>query len=791
MSLLDFFRISPEGEQWVKNRLSSDQRRRAAYEANLTEEQKDPQRQQRYLAERRLRGLNNAVFGLGDLLNMAVNAGISDVDYFSGGGLSGGTYDPYQLGMATDATAELASRANKWLTGQDVIDPVTVPGDVRQRGERAENLISMLPTGIEDVGPAVFKAAAPLVGAIKRGKGLLGEVAETASGTLREAKKGITAVSLRGMSLPDAIKTARTERHLIPQADGGFVGAPANVRSMDDIARMRATFDSEVEKGLGGADWYDRIRNSWLQRVAGPDPAAQSELAHNLGLYSSQADPFQNLGYATTARNAAIMDMPPESGVIKTGAQWRNYMNAYMTGTLPRTGKKTGVFARTMDPQIEPPTTGTNDIWHARAFGFTNPKTGKPWNSALSEQQHAFLDYETVLAVDRANARKLGGRSDWTAGEIQAAPWVAGKGRELAAKWNRTKDVMSGKKPAMSEEEGIALAAKTFPDYEEAYTGFGQHEMTPGAKGHLPALQAGDEALRARYAANPRAWWKGPGGRDILYASEGAYTAPTEQMTGIYTRPGSTEKEFNPGQSARPLVAYTGKSGKRVLTPPSAQMMSGTEAFRAFIDAQNAGAYVGRISKQTAGHANAYLLNNIPKDMQTAEGLLGLMKKAEDAGLPSNIIHLGGGQGVLTDFRGAGVPAKERKAVSGIMGELGIDAQPIRREGDLVPSAGSYDWSKEGSDTATKQMLAMVNPAQMKAFEKPEVRLRVLQRMEQDEAFSKIGGGVRKDIQFARRVFAEHGFKGLVDNIGKGLLPAAAIGIFLPYLGGQREREKT
>lgn len=50
---------------------------------------------------------------------------------------------------------------------------------------------------------------------------------------------------------------------------------------------------------------------------------------------------------------------------------------------------------------------------------------------AFSTQEHRFLDHETVLAVDRANQKKLGGRSDWTAPELQAAAWIAAKGKGL------------------------------------------------------------------------------------------------------------------------------------------------------------------------------------------------------------------------------------------------------------------------------------------------------------------------------------------------------------------------
>ena len=483
------------------------------------------------------------------------------------------------------------------------------------------------------------------------------------------------------------------------------------------------------------------------------------------------------------------MDMPVS--VVHTGRQARDYQRAFEAGENAPTGRKTGIFARTMDPTQFSPTTGTNDIWHARAFGFTNPKTGKPWDAALSDQQHAFLDAETVLAVDRANAKKLGGRSDWTAGEIQAAPWVAMKGRSLMEKFNRTKKVREGRVPPMTEAEGMELARKTFPDFEEAFTGYGQHEMTPGAEGHLPGIEAGDEALRARFADDPRSWWKGPGDRDVLYSSEGAYVAPTEEMTGVF------EGKTNPGQSARPLIAFEGKSGKREMDEASKQLMGGTEAFRAWVDAQKGGGWIGLIPGQQMGHMNAYQLD-LPKDMQTSTGLLGIMRQANEGPLPgSDVVHFGGNKGMLSDWREAGVPTKERKAVKGLMGEMGVEATPVRREGAMAPpydevrDAGGFDWTKPGSDTATLQMLKEVNPAQRKAFEKPEVRARVLARMDRDNAFADVGKGVRKDIQYARKLFFEKGFKGLEEALGKGLLPAAAAGIFLPYLMGGDEEEAT
>lgn len=48
----------------------------------------DPKVQKRYLAQRRLRGVSDLVFGAGDMTNMAINAGIRDVASFAGGVVS-------------------------------------------------------------------------------------------------------------------------------------------------------------------------------------------------------------------------------------------------------------------------------------------------------------------------------------------------------------------------------------------------------------------------------------------------------------------------------------------------------------------------------------------------------------------------------------------------------------------------------------------------------------------------------------------------------------------------------
>jgi hypothetical protein len=456
------------------------------------------------------------------------------------------------------------------------------------------------------------------------------------------------------------------------------------------------------------------------------------------------------------ARNAAIMGEPAD--LVRNRQQAATYNKAFQTGGEIKLGDKTGVYGGHLDPTVSNPTTGTNDIWHARALGYGEPEL----NGGLGKQQHSWMDAETVLAVDRANKAAIGGRTDWTPGEVQAAPWVAGKGRGLAAT-----------RKNMTEEQGLAEASKTYPDYAPSFTAYGTHEMTPGkTTGHLPDIAHGDDAARDQFAGDPRSWWQGAGGRDTLYDAQGAYVGPSHDMTGIF------EGGFNPGQAATPLVSFTGETGRRTVDPMSAQMMTGTEGFRAMMDAQDAGAWSASIPGQRMSHMNAFEVPGQRDRGQLAE----LMAKGEGVGQFGTIDQ--GPQQLITDF---GPPGLNRQTVNDVQAAI-PGAVPVRREGDLIDYANAWK-AGEGSDAVTNQMLAGLNAAQEASLSKPEVRAAVLAKFDRDaEIAAKTGQPVRKDLQTARQIFAAKGIAGLKDALGKGLLPAAAVGVFLQQQGGDDAR---
>ncbi|MGO4834346.1 hypothetical protein AB4144_18980, partial [Rhizobiaceae sp. 2RAB30] len=115
----------------------------------------------KYLAQRGMRGLSSGVFGIPEIVSDVINAGIRDVDYFTGGGLSGGSYDPYQIPSASQSAANLATE----ISGTDIVPREAVPPSTRRTGDWVEAGVSMLPIGAGALAPV-------LKGGVNIGKGL-------------------------------------------------------------------------------------------------------------------------------------------------------------------------------------------------------------------------------------------------------------------------------------------------------------------------------------------------------------------------------------------------------------------------------------------------------------------------------------------------------------------------------------------------------------------------------------------------------------------------------------------
>lgn len=601
-------------------------------------------------------------------------------------------------------------------------------------------------------------AVKPVISAFKK---LTGKKAAPAAKKKPTPRGIVNTPDLRVFPTEQAVSIARGEPHLMQDASGQYIGAPRGVMSPEDIAVMRTAFDKDVVAGAGGADWYTRARDANVE-WAGQDPARQRLLAQEEALWSAQSTPDTNLNFALQGHNAYEMGTP--LNLVRTGQQARTYRTARDMGREIPLGKKTGVYGQHLDPTSPHATTGTNDIWHARGFGYTNPN-GSLFSRALTPQEHRFLDYETMLAVDRANKSKLAGRTDWQAHEIQAAPWVAGKGRALAVK---------GRK---AEAEGIGEASKTYPDFANKYTAFGTYEQTPGAMtGHLPDLVAGAPETRAAYAADPRSSWAQEG-RDVIYDALGLYQRPTLSATGLYTPPGGV-MEVNPANVARPLVGIKDFA----VDPASRKAMTLGEGLRAYIDAQGAGAWNKPILNAPAGKMGSVFT---PLERQLNPDEMLKMKALGEKYNLGDVIDTG--QGVtLTSFAKNAPSGKEvgkalkRNLTSDIEGLLGnVEPRRALLDTGYIPMF-EVKGAKPGSGKVTRNLQKLVKefgvvPAQ-KLSKSEAVRAKALANMQRDaELAAKTGQPIRKDIQRARELLGQGGLEALFNALKRGeALPVLA-----------------
>lgn len=256
---------------------------------------------------------------------------------------------------------------------------------------------------------------------------------------------------------------------------------------------------------------------------------------------------------------------------------------------------------------------------------------------------------------------------------------------------------------------------------------------------------------------------------------------PSIDMQGAY-KPDGMAMQFNAGQTARPLVAFSTEGPVKTVAPADRAILDTAELTRAYIDAQDAGAWHKPFTDGPAGHSNSYF---IPMDRKaTGAELEGLIGSGGRAGI-GDVVDTG--QGVtVTNFM-EGPPKFDRDGRNMVEGLLG-EALP---EGSGAPQRASIDsgyagltdeWRKGvGSGAATERLLAQINqnPQMRAAFDNnADIASNALARMERDAEYAAQFGATREDIQNARKIIGDGG-KGWVTRLEKALKSGA----LLPAIG--------
>lgn len=606
---------------------------------------------------------------------------------------------------------------------------------------------------------------------------------------------------IRNMSVADALFVAAQEPHIIKSGDGSrgsFIGGPEKITSKQSLNKQRDFMDAEIDAGAAGGDWYDRYRQG-VESVTN-NPNDQTWMSKSQGMYSAGVAPNNELGFALKDTMSSVATGTPTKSY--TPAQQQASQLAIDTNNPDNymLGKKTGEYARLINPQAgaTKQATGVNDFRHLRTLGFTETD-GSAQRNAVGSAGHTYADYETALAVDRANKRNLDGRTDWTGEQIQAAPWVKQKADDIYGRRQKyylgkaeekLTDTGSNFGPGELEDTAYSLAFadanKTITEFFPDNTAFATYEAQPFiGSGQLPGLASANQAERAAFANMPESTFANTSGRDDIYANTrlndtgvAVRTQPTTAMQGVYTPPGGVT-EFNPGEVARPLVAFDLIPGQgKQVTDASRAILDAGEATRAFIDVQGAGAwhkpYIGGPSTKSN---SIFAALDAPRSLSEPElGLLSKIGKKYD--LP-DVIDTGQGA-TLTNFDGE--PSLSSKQAKGIFNEL-KNTKLFKSQDRAKVDAGYLGFEDawkagEGSGEATRNLLQVLDNVPdgvYKAFNNNEkIAENALRRLQRDEKLSAQYGATRKDIANARKIIGEG--KGWIDRLKKSL----EAGIILP-----------
>jgi len=742
--------------------------------------------------------------------------------------LPGGPQDAaYQL---SELRADMTPGEGQIRSAQRSAEETAKATELFKQGKYLEALPPTIWAGVEGLdaaasGLGVVGAAATLPLDAARGvKRLM-----TASAKKQEA---IINHGVRNQpTLRKAINQSRKEKHLISDrskgANGQFVGAPRGIRSKRQINKMRAEFDAQVAGGVLGADWYQRVRK-FAGDISGGSKQAENRLAEAFALFSAQANPDTNMNWTFQALNnwaaGKGINFPKK---VKTTAQAKSFLKGMLSGEQIKLGKKTKVYHDSLNRNVKTPITGTNDIWHGRAFGYKN-NDGKPFSRGFTPQEHVFLDNETVLAVDRANKRKLGGRSNWTAAEVQAAAWVYAKGKSQFAKYPNKFDG--------NMNNAIEWAKKTYPEYIDKYSVFGTREDIPGMNtGHLPGVTDADYNTRVEFAEDV------PGNlgtsTDVITEAVGGYSTGLRDATGVFTsHTGVTE--VNPAQANQLFVDLVNDEGGKTISGVSQSMMNAIEGIHGYINMQNGSAWHKFIPFQKGGGVKSSVSNSIQIHTGAPLDEARMRVLAEWADERGMILSDNGKSVVLWPDEWGSKPAlssageevipvgglpdgskmrrllegkkrtKTREAVGGWKEELGeilqVDTGKIDR-GRVISGYVDYEGMNKISNSApenagrglrTDTVLKLLDdpniPALLENIDStPEFRTLILNHISRATDWSKkMKTPLREDHMRALGILAEEGFKGLRKALKNGaVLPAVALPIFGAAFQVQQEQE--
>lgn len=585
------------------------------------------------------------------------------------------------------------------------------------------------------------------------------------------------------------IKAAMSGEHLRPDGYGGYIGAPRTVTSPQSLGAMRSGFDTQFDNAanaIAASDdpsrvgtWYDRAKAG---QAASNEPYQLPRSLEQHAVYSAGVSPENELGFSLKHLNSRALGEPE---MAYRGAPMRNLETAVTEDRPANLAFKIGEYRNKNDPTI--PNTGlfgVNDFRAAQSWGYTDP-AGKPWKAGSSATMHPFMDAENALAVQRANALGIGGRTDWAGPHLQEMPWVLNKaedyyGRGFNAKYKSDSPV-EGIKRAVSE------ANNTMADYIPKHTMSTTWEGVPGANtGHIPEMLNATPEEKLAYTNKAR--WDvpspdvnpdstiGAGNRDAIYSAIGFRQMPTQESMGAYLNSLGV-MEQNPSKVGNILVDFA--KGSHEVDPKTLGAIGAGEKFRALIGGNEAGA--ANLLRTTAGTGKTSLLLDSGGRQPTKEQMAKVINILKDTHL--NATNSSRGISLLDLNNNANLTNKVLKQKGKELQEA-FPSQILKAKQNTVYEAGLGKFNKEGKIIPTKPGSGEATANVLRKFadqppavaqnisESESVRDIINKHIARDNEYAT----ARADLQKTRKFFSEENWNKVVQLIRQGMTPAAAVG---------------
>ena len=595
------------------------------------------------------------------------------------------------------------------------------------------------------------------------------------------------------------LSAAKKGEHIHRRADGSIIGAPRHITSGAGLGAMRKSLDTQFDEGVDAlkyadpervGDWYERAKAG---QAASNEPHQLDRSLDATAVYSAGVSPESELAFALKHANTRALGAPE---MAYRGAGMRTLDRAIEKDKAPNLAAKIGEYRVKNDPRVPVEGSfGVNDFRAAQGFGYTDAQ-GKPWKAGVSQQMHPFMDAETALMVDRANARTAGGRTDWTGPHLQEVPWIYGKAQDLYERGQKA--------TYKGGTEGIVKALrdanKTTADYMPKHTFSSTYEYVPGANtGHVPELLNSTDEAKKAYGEIGR--WDianndaklygmpesvGAGNRDAIHSAMGLRQLPTKQGTGVYTNTAG-QVENNPVTVTQTLANFpTGDSA--TLHPNFRAAMEAGERFRAANDVQEAGAGHMMFTGGNRKGKDA-LLVEMPRQANPQE-----MAAIQAALRGTDYMPSSSARGVaIADF---GDDAAAKAAALRKLTGKGSPLAAALPEGASLQKAGIesvYAPLEYGQGKATEAVLrgfadlpeGVSQTVSKNLSESEDIRNIIKQKMERDAQF----GSAREDVAKMRQFFSEADWAKAVELMKKGMAPAAAVaalGYSLPSMAEER-----